>query len=128
MGNVKYARIVKKEGKSMGFGFVEFESHEKAVEVVKKLNNCLVDGHKLLLSLSRKKTQNLDEIHKLKEKIKAEEEKSSKLMIRNIAFQAEKKDIRELFQEYGSLRRVRLPKKMDGSHRGFAFVEYDTAE
>ena len=49
-------------------------------------------------------------------------------MIRNIAFQAEKKDIKELFQEYGSLRRVRLPKKMDGSHRGFAFVEYDTAE
>ena len=60
MGNVKYARIVKKEGKSMGFGFVELESHEKAVEAVKKLNNCLVDGHKLLLSLSRKKTQNMD--------------------------------------------------------------------
>ena len=64
----------------------------------------------------------------MKEKIKAEEQKSSKLMIRNIAFQAEKKDITELFQESGSLKRIKLPKKMDGSHRGFAFVEYDTAE
>jgi len=48
-------------------------------------------------------------------------------MIRNIAFQATKNDIKELFQEYGSLRKVRLPKKMDGSHRGFAFVEFETA-
>ena len=95
---------------------------------MKKLNNCLIDGHKLLLSLSRKKVQKVEEIHKLKEKIKAEEQKSSKLMVRNIAFQAEKKDITELFQEYGSLKRVKLPKKMDGSHRGFAFVEYDSAE
>ena len=70
----------------------------------------------------------MEDINKLKQKIKEEEEKSCKLMIRNIAFQAEKKDIKELFQEYGSLRRVRIPKKMDGSHRGFAFVEYDTAE
>ena len=70
----------------------------------------------------------MEDINRLKQKIKEEEEKSSKLMIRNIAFQAEKKDIKELFQEYGSLRRVRIPKKMDGSHRGFAFVEYDTAE
>ena len=70
----------------------------------------------------------MEDINRLKQKIKEEEEKSCKLMIRNIAFQAEKKDIKELFQEYGSLRRVRIPKKMDGSHRGFAFVEYDTAE
>jgi multiple RNA-binding domain-containing protein 1 len=49
-------------------------------------------------------------------------------MIRNIPFQATKNEIKELFQEYGSLRKVRLPKKMDGSHRGFAFVEFETAE
>ena len=43
-------------------------------------------------------------------------------MIRNIAFQATKKDIKELFQEYGALKKMKLPKKIDGTHRGFAFV------
>ena len=47
---------------------------------------------------------------------------------RNIAFQATKKDINDLFAEFGSLKKVRLPKKMDGQHRGFAFVEFDTAD
>jgi multiple RNA-binding domain-containing protein 1 len=98
------------------------------VEAVKKLNNSLLDGHKLTLSLSRKKIQNVEEIQKLKEKVKAQEEKHSKLMIRNIAFQATKKDINDLFAEFGSLKKVRLPKKMDGQHRGFAFVEFDTAD
>jgi multiple RNA-binding domain-containing protein 1 len=112
----------------MGFGFAEYETAEKAVESVKKLNNHLLDGHKLILSLSRKKVQNMEEIQKLKQKIKAEDQTSTKLMIRNIAFQATKNDIKQLFQEYGSLKKVRLPKKMDGTHRGFAFVEYDTAE
>ncbi len=64
----------------------------------------------------------------MKEKVKMEEDKSNKLMIRNVAFQASKNDVRQLFKEFGSLKKVRLPKKMDGQHRGFAFVEYDTAE
>ena len=44
----------------MGFGFVELESSEKALEAIKRLNNVLVDGHKLLHSLSRKKVQNVE--------------------------------------------------------------------
>ena len=50
----------------MGFGFVEFKTAETAIETVKKMNNTLVDGHKLLLSISRKKSQNVEEIQKLK--------------------------------------------------------------
>jgi RNA recognition motif-containing protein len=56
----------------MGFGFVEYESSEKAVEAVKKLNSFLVDGHKLSLSLSRKKVQSAQDLKALKEKIKQE--------------------------------------------------------
>ena len=70
----------------------------------------------------------MQDIAKLKEKVKMEEQRSSKLMIRNVAFQATKNDITELFKQFGSLKKVRLPKKMNGEHRGFAFVEYDTAE
>ena len=31
-----------------------------------------------------------------------------------------------LFNPFGVLKSVRVPKKFDGSHRGFAFIEYTT--
>ena len=30
------------------------------------------------------------------------------------------------FAAFGSVKRVKLPKKMDGTHRGFAFVEFSS--
>lgn len=53
---------------------------------------------------------------------------SSKLIVRNLAFQATKNDVRELFKHFGSIKNIRLPKKMNGQHRGFGFIEYDTAQ
>ncbi len=46
--------------------------------------------------------------------------------MRNLAFEATKTDVQELFASFGSVKSVRLPRKQDGSHRGFAFVEFLT--
>ena len=51
-------------------------------------------------------------------------EPSAKLLVRNLPFQASQKEIKELFQTFGQLKTVRVPKKFDGHHRGFAFVEF----
>lgn len=60
--------------------------------------------------------------------------KTSRLCVRNIAFEATSKDIRKLFSAYGRVVSVRLPVKMSAAgdattgirkqHRGFAFVEF----
>ena len=34
------------------------------------------------------------------------------------------KEVRELFGAFGQLKTVRMPEKFDGTHRGFAFVEF----
>ena len=47
-------------------------------------------------------------------------------MVRNVAFEATKRDIQKLFNPFGTLKSCRLPKKFDGNHRGFAFVELST--
>lgn len=80
--------------------------------------------------MSRKKVQNVDKIKSIKERLQTQvvEQKNSKLSVKNLAFQASKKDIEELFKEFGSIKTIRLPKKMDGTHRGFAFIEYDSIE
>lgn len=42
--------------------------------------------------------------------------------------QATAKELREIFSSFGQLKRVRLPKKFDGGHRGFAFVDFLTSQ
>jgi len=53
---------------------------------------------------------------------------STKIIVRNIPFQASKHEIRDLFKNFGELKSVRLPKKMNGEHRGFAFIEFVSVE
>ncbi|EKX44675.1 hypothetical protein GUITHDRAFT_109453 [Guillardia theta CCMP2712] len=50
----------------------------------------------------------------------------SKLVIRNVPFEANKKELRDLLSSFGELTSLRLPSKFDGSHRGFAFAEFVT--
>ena len=49
---------------------------------------------------------------------------SSKLVVRNLPFQVNHSEVKELFSSLGQLKALRLPRKFDGSHRGFAFVEF----
>lgn len=54
-----------------------------------------------------------------------DEAKSNKLMVKNLAFEATQNDVKELFKQFGALKKVRLPKKVNSkNHRGFGFVEY----
>merc|ERR1712007_358170 len=49
---------------------------------------------------------------------------TQRLCVRNLAFEATGKEVRQLFSAYGSVTAVRIPKKADyNGHRGFAFVD-----
>lgn len=107
---------------SMGFGFLEFSSPEDAVEVVKVAQNTVLNGHTLQLRLSK---QTGDDKPLQKRKRPGSTKKAGpKLIVRNVAFQATKQDIKGLFSSFGQLKKVRIPRRMDGTHRGFAFVEF----
>ena len=45
-----------------------------------------------------------------------------------MAFEATRKDILGLFTPFGHVKSCRLPRKFDGSHRGFAFVDFSTRQ
>mmetsp|Transcript_22120 Transcript_22120/g.33755 ORF Transcript_22120/g.33755 Transcript_22120/m.33755 type:complete len:334 (+) Transcript_22120:1-1002(+) len=107
---------------SMGFGFVECDSMDSAKKALRDLQGTLIDGHKLELSLSKSSSSSS------KKSSKISSNNTTKLMIRNIPFEATRKELQQLFGSVGQLKRVRLPKKFDGNHRGFAFVEYLTTQ
>lgn len=127
---------------SMGFGFVEVDREEIAKAVIKEKQGSMLDGHKLSLQLSRSSaTASSDQRDKMKKEqqlkkkrkgddalVGDEEEGSSKLVVRNVAFEATRNDLVGLFGPFGHLKSCRLPKKFDGNHRGFAFVEYVTQQ
>ncbi|KAJ3261788.1 hypothetical protein HK103_004739 [Boothiomyces macroporosus] len=100
---------------SMGFGFLEFNTKEDAMECIKTMQFSNATGK---VSTSRKRnSQNAEE-----------REPSTKLLVRNLPFEATKKDLKQLFSSCGTLKTVRIPRKFDGQHRGFGFVEFLTAQ
>ncbi|XP_046463515.1 probable RNA-binding protein 19 isoform X3 [Daphnia pulex] len=116
---------------SMGYGFVQFLSKKATVTALKELQNSTLDGHTIELKRSNR-TENKEEtiITARKTLSTTKEPISSKLLVRNIPFEATTKEVTELFKPFGELKAVRLPKKMAGnqSHRGFAFIDFITKQ
>lgn len=60
---------------------------------------------------------------------KARKQTGSKILVRNIPFQAKVNEVRDLFKAFGELTSIRIPKKMtpgEDAHRGFGFVDFVT--
>lgn len=129
---------------SMGFGFIEFRTRAQADAAKQAMDGFVLEGHKLLVKASHKGLDAAAERRKEDTK-KKEAGKRTKIIIKNLPFEASKKDVRALFghvtfllhclfylltgiyRHYGTLRNVRVPKKFGGTARGFAFAEFVTA-
>ncbi|CAO1632084.1 unnamed protein product [Sympodiomycopsis kandeliae] len=112
---------------SMGYGFVGYRSVSSAQTAMTTLNGKDLDGHSLSLSFARRGQDGDDSGSKKQQKT------STKLIVKNLPFEATKKDVRALFSSHGQLKSVRVPRKAaslagasGGGARGFAFVEFTT--
>ena len=137
-GNIRSVRIAwrtTKDGRrlSSGFGFVECSSEDVARDTIAKLQNTVLDGHRLVLQLSRGGNSVPDRPSTTSgpDRLSAKQpdgNEGTKIVVRNVAFEATRKDILGLFSPFGEISSCRLPKKFDGTHRGFAFVEFSTRQ
>ncbi len=123
---VKMKPDPKKPGQflSMGFGFLEFCSNKQAQAALCSMDGYKLDGHELVIRASHKA---LDAAEERRREDQARQIVGTKIIIKNLPFEATKKDVRKLFGSYGLLRSVRVPKKFDNSTRGFAFADFVTA-
>ena len=111
---------------SMGFGFLEFRTKGNAQAALQAMDGYKLDGHNLLIRASHRAVDAAEE-RRREDQAKKEAGRKTKIIIKNLPFQASRKDVRSLFGAYGQLRSVRVPKKFDSSTRGFAFAEFVTA-
>ena len=111
---------------SMGFGFLEFRNKSNAQAALAAMDGHKLDGHELLIRTSHKAIDAAEERRK-EDQAKKMVGKKTKIIIKNLPFEASKKDVRSLFGSYGQLRSVRVPQRFDSSTRGFAFADFVTA-
>ncbi|KAJ3044977.1 hypothetical protein HDV00_012396 [Rhizophlyctis rosea] len=135
IGGLRSVRVATKPDRktggtlSMGFGFLEFEKKEDAIRCMKAMQGFKLDDHALQLKFSnatnKSSTSSGAGRKRGPDEIKVT---GTKLVVRNVPFEATKKDIRQLFSTFGHLKTVRLPRKFDGQHRGFAFIDFLTKQ
>ncbi|KAF8624322.1 hypothetical protein AX15_005951 [Amanita polypyramis BW_CC] len=104
---------------SMGYGFVGFNDADGAKRALKSIQGFVLDGHALHVKLAGRGAEEDQKGGKISSK-----SKTAKMIVKNVPFEATKKDIRDLFSSYGHIKSVRLPKKFDSRTRGFAFIEF----
>ncbi|TIB05252.1 hypothetical protein E3P96_01268 [Wallemia ichthyophaga] len=124
----RYARIQTKPDPkkpsnriSMGYGFVGFHNEEHAKHALSTMQNYVLDGHSLQVKFAQRGKES-DSTNTTS----MGQSKTTKMIVKNVPFEATKKDVRELFGMHGQLKSVRVPRKFDRKTRGFAFLDFVT--
>lgn len=110
---------------SMGFGFVSFENSDFAAAAAKVMDSHVLMGHKLHVRASHR---GLDAAEERKKKEEIANKATCTLIVKNLPFQASKREIKTLFSAYSQIKAVRMPKKFNHSGRGFAFVDFTSSK
>lgn len=104
---------------SMGFGFVEFANEKDAKSALAAMQGFTLNAYTLELKLSNGHHNSGDKFA-----ISTTTKPGTKIIVKNLPFEASKSDIQRLFCTYGTLKSLRLPKKYNTQLRGFAFLEF----
>lgn len=129
IGAIHTVQIAKKKNTdggwiSLGYGFIQFKLAKCADKALKTMQMKSINGKNVELKRSDR-TLNLAEQAPRKISKNKTQDGSTKIMVRNIPFQATSSEIRQLFQTFGDLKAVRLPRKTGvDQHRGFGFIDF----
>ncbi|KAG7662987.1 PAB1 [[Candida] subhashii] len=119
------------DGKSKGFGFVNFEQHESAVKAVEELNDKEINGQKIYVGRAQKKRERMEELKKQYESTRLE--KLSKyqgvnLFVKNLDESVDSEQLEEEFKPFGSITSAKVMVDEVGKSKGFGFVCFSTPE
>ncbi|PSN60907.1 polyadenylate binding protein [Corynespora cassiicola Philippines] len=94
------------EGKSRGFGFVNFVKHEDAAAAVEKLHDSDFHGQKLYVGRAQKKHEREEELRKQYEAARLEKQSKYQgvnLYIKNLTDEVDDDKLRDLFAPFGTI-------------------------
>ncbi|CAI8604292.1 unnamed protein product [Vicia faba] len=132
-GTITSATIMKDtNGKSRGFGFVNFQSPDSAATAVEKLNGTTINDDKVLfVGRAQRKAEREHEL-----KVKFEQERISRyeklqganLYLKNLDDGFSDEKLKDLFSEFGTITSCRVMLDSHGQSKGSGFVAFSTPE
>ena len=119
------------EGRSKGFGFVNYRDHENAQTAVDALHDSEYKGRKLFVARAQKKSEREEELRRSYEQAKME--KLSKyqgvnLYIKNLEDDMDDEKLRAEFEPFGTITSCKIMRDEKGQSKGFGFVCYSSPE
>ncbi|KAI5941836.1 polyadenylate-binding protein 4-like [Manis javanica] len=117
-------------GKSKGFGFVSFDSHEAAKKAVEKMNGKDINGQLLFVGRAQKKAERQAELKQMFEQLKQERFRKCRgveLYIKNLDDTIDDAKLRKAFSSFGSISRVKVMQE-EGRSKGFGLICFSFPE
>ncbi|KAK6911983.1 RNA recognition motif domain [Dillenia turbinata] len=119
------------DGKSRGFGFVNFESSEDAQKAVQAMNGALLGSKHLYVGRAQRKAEREELLkHEFGKMHNYQSDKlmASNLYVKHLNSDVDDKTLHELFSPYGHVTSAKVMQYTYGSSKGFGFVCFSTPE
>ncbi|XVE61591.1 hypothetical protein DITRI_Ditri06bG0052900 [Diplodiscus trichospermus] len=119
-GNVISCKVATfEDGKSKGYGFVQFESQESANAAIENLNDTIFGDKQIYVGKFMKKCDRV---------LPSPDAKYTNLYIKNLDLEVTEELLQEKFSEFGKIASLVLAKDENGASRGFGFVNFDSPD
>ncbi|KAM7265555.1 hypothetical protein ACFE04_003238 [Oxalis oulophora] len=119
-GNVVSCKVATfEDGKSKGYGFVQFESEESALAAIDKLNGFIVGDKEMYVGKFIRKSDRV---------MPSPDVKYTNLYIKNLDPDVTEDELLAKFLEFGIVASLAISKDSNGSSRGFGFVNFDNPD
>ena len=131
-GKITSASLQKDEdGKSRGFGFVNFETHEDAQKAVDEMHNKEVNGKVMFVGRAQSKAEREDELRRQFEQLKLErinKYQGVNLYVKNLDESITEEKLKEEFSPFGQISSAKIMADDKGISKGFGFICFSSPE
>ena len=119
-GNIFSCKVeLDKNNESKGYGYIQFETQEAADKATEKVNGKLLNGKAVYVGpfVSRK------------ERVQSEKDKTfTNVYVKNLNESVSDSTLNEIFGKFGEIKSALIMKDDQGKSKGFAFINYATAD
>ncbi|GAA95909.1 uncharacterized protein L969DRAFT_43189 [Mixia osmundae IAM 14324] len=122
---------VDQDGKSKGFGFVNFADHEAAAKALTELHDSEHKGQTLYVSRAQKKGEREEELKKSYEQQKYDKSlkyQGVNLYVKNLEDDMDEEKVTAEFAAFGTITSTKIMRDEKGASKGFGFVCFSSPD